>query len=194
MIGARCSASNSSASMRKASRLPHNLRTTTTSTFRVTSRVALQIHARDAKYNERRRDRRRDQARETVPQKRRRDRCSLSVPGRPIVVTFENGIEIRFPRLQLEGLENATDVQLSDIEIDAGRLLVWTKIADGAKEDAVVAHCIPDVMDKFAPSGRVMTEIGRLGDSKTSPAKAAAVRANGKKGGRPRTRALPFPI
>jgi len=115
-------------------------------------------------------------------------------PADQIAVSFENGIEIRFPRLQLDGLENATDAQLSDIEIDAGRLLVWTKIADGATGDAVVAHYIPDLMDKFAPSGRVMSEIGRLGGSKTSPAKAAAVRANGKKGGRPRTRALPSPI
>jgi hypothetical protein len=110
-------------------------------------------------------------------------------PSDQIAVSFENGIEIRFPRLQLDGLENATDVQLSDIEINAGRLLVWTKIA-GRREDEVVAHYIPDLMDRFGPSGRVMTEIGRLGGSKTSPAKAAAVRANGKKGGRPRTRGL----
>jgi hypothetical protein len=115
-------------------------------------------------------------------------------PADQIAVSFVNGIEIRFPRLLLEGLESATDVELSDIEIDAGRLLVWTKIVDGANEDAVVAHDIPDLMDRFAPSGRVMTEIGRLGGSKTSPAKAAAVRANGKKGGRPRTRGLPSPI
>jgi hypothetical protein len=89
-------------------------------------------------------------------------------------------MEIRFPRLQLDGLKNATAEQLSHIEINAGRLLVWT-----VGEDEV-AHYIPDLMDKFAPSGRVMTEIGRLGGSKTSPAKAAAVRANGKKGRRRR--------
>ena len=106
-----------------------------------------------------------------------------------IAVSFENGTEIRFPRMGLEGLENGSIEQLSDIEIDAGRLLVWTKIADGLNGDEVVAHYIPDLMDKFAPSGRAMTEIGRLGGSKTSPAKTAAVRANGKKGGRPKKRA-----
>jgi hypothetical protein len=105
-----------------------------------------------------------------------------------IAVSFENGFETRFPRPQLDGLRNATATQLSHIEIDAGRMLVWTIDKDE------IAHYIPDLMDKFAPSGRVMTEIGRLGGSKTSPAKAAAVRANGKKGGRPRTRALPSSI
>ena len=48
-------------------------------------------------------------------------------PADQIAVSFVNRIEMRFPCLLLEGLENATDVELSDIEIDAGRLLVWTK-------------------------------------------------------------------
>jgi hypothetical protein len=97
-----------------------------------------------------------------------------------VSVSFENGIEIRFPRKALAGLENGTEEQLSHIEIDAGRLLVWTKFEDE------VAHYIPDLMDQFGPSGRIMAEIGRIGGSKTSSAKTAAVRANGKKGGRPR--------
>ncbi len=105
-----------------------------------------------------------------------------------IAVSFDNGTEIRFPRMGLEGLQTASSEQLSDIEIEAGSLLVWTKIAEGANDDEEVAHYIPDMMDKFAPSGRAMGEIGRLGGSKTSPAKAAAVRANGRKGGRPKKR------
>ena len=102
-----------------------------------------------------------------------------------VAVSFDNGTEIRFPRMGLDGLENASLDDLADIELEAGRLLVWPKIADD-RSGGEVAHYIPDLMDKFAPSGRAMGEIGRLGGSKTSPAKTAAVRANGKKGGRPK--------
>jgi hypothetical protein len=82
-------------------------------------------------------------------------------PSDQIAVSFENGLEIRFPRLRLDGLENVTDVQLAGIEIHSGRLLVWTKIA-GRREDEFVAHYILDLMDKFGPSGVAGEGRGRV--------------------------------
>jgi hypothetical protein len=43
------------------------------------------------------------------------DAAYLPVPDQ-IAVSFENGMEIRLPRLRLDGLENATAEQLSHIE------------------------------------------------------------------------------
>jgi hypothetical protein len=45
-------------------------------------------------------------------------------------------------------------------------------------------------MDGFEVSCRAAVEMGRRGSAKKSPAKTAAVRANGKNGGRPKKRAI----
>jgi hypothetical protein len=97
-----------------------------------------------------------------------------------IAVLFDNGIEVRFPRMSLRGLESATPAQIANVKIDVGDWLLWP--------DLDVDHYIPQLMDGFTSSCRVLAEIGRVGGSKTSPAKAAAGRANGKKGGRPKKR------
>jgi hypothetical protein len=97
-----------------------------------------------------------------------------------IAVSFENGIEVRFPRKSLRGLENATSAQISNITIDVGNWLLWP--------DLDVDHYLPQLMDGFASSCRIMAELGRRGGAKKSPVKTAAVRENGKKGGRPRTK------
>jgi hypothetical protein len=97
-----------------------------------------------------------------------------------IMVLFDNGIEIRFPRASLEGLANASTEQLSHIVIEGGIGLAWPSIGDD------VAHYIPNLMDGFEVSCRVAAEMGRRGGAKKSSAKTAAVRANGKKGGRPK--------
>jgi hypothetical protein len=62
--------------------------------------------------------------------------------------------------------------------------IAWPDL-DGLK------HYIPHMVGGVFGRRRHMAELGRRGGSSKSPAKAAAVRANGKKGGRPRTRALP---
>ncbi len=106
------------------------------------------------------------------------------LPERDVIaVLFDNGIEVRFPRMSLRGLESATPAQLAHVKIDVGNWLLWP--------DLDVDHYIPQLLDGFTNSCRVLSEIGRAGGSKTSAAKAAAGRANGKKGGRPRTRPLP---
>ena len=52
--------------------------------------------------------------------------------------------------------------------------------------DFDIDYYIPNMLDGFAPSCRAAAEFGRRGGAKKSPAKTAAVRANGKKGGRPK--------
>jgi hypothetical protein len=97
-----------------------------------------------------------------------------------VMVLFDSGIEVRFPRARLEGLANATADQLSNIAIEGGVGLAWPDVGDE------VAHYIPNLMDGFEVSCRAAVEMGRRGGAKKSPAKTAAVRANGKKGGRPK--------
>lgn len=105
-------------------------------------------------------------------------------PSDRILVLFDNGIEIRFPRAGLEGLASASIEQVSNIAIEGGMSLAWPSIGDD------VAHYIPNLMDSFQLSCRAAADMGRRGGAKKSPAKTAAVRANGKKGGRPKKRTV----
>jgi len=101
-----------------------------------------------------------------------------------IAVIFDNGIEVRFPRASIRELADKTPEQIGSVTIaGAGLGLRW--------EELDLDYYLPNMMDGFAPSCRTAAaEFGRLGGSQKSPAKTAAVRANGKKGGRPRTRTL----
>jgi len=103
-----------------------------------------------------------------------------------IAVTFDNGLEMRFPRAPLKELQNASPEQLSQIEICAGSLLAWDGIVLDPALNMTAAYDIPELIDQFAPAGRAMNELGRLGGSTTSPKKRTASPTNGKKGGRPR--------
>jgi hypothetical protein len=81
-----------------------------------------------------------------------------------------------FPPRLAQGLESATEAQLGQIEIlGAGYGLHW--------EALDVDLTIPGLMaGLFGTRAYMAQQAGRA----TSPAKAAAARANGAKGGRPR--------
>jgi hypothetical protein len=51
-----------------------------------------------------------------------------------------------------------------------------------------VDHFVPGLLNHIFGTSRWMAELGRRGGSSTSATKAAAARANGKKGGRPKER------
>jgi hypothetical protein len=51
-----------------------------------------------------------------------------------------------------------------------------------------VDHFVPGLLNHIFGTSRWMAELGRRGGSSTSAIKAAAARANGKKGGRPKER------
>jgi Protein of unknown function (DUF2442) len=93
-----------------------------------------------------------------------------------IIVELTNGCTFTFPPRLAQGLENATEDQLAQVELlGAGSGLHWEAL------DADLS--IPDLLvGLFGTKAFMARHAGRV----TSPAKAAAARVNGAKGGRPR--------
>ena len=93
-----------------------------------------------------------------------------------VMVELTNGCTFSFPARLGQGLEDATDVQLAQVEIlGAGYGLHW--------EELDVDLSIPGLFGGlFGTKAHMARHAGRA----TSPAKAAAARTNGAKGGRPR--------
>ena len=97
-----------------------------------------------------------------------------------VVVTLDSGLELTFPPRLAEGLDKAAPVYLATIEISpTGLGLHWPKI------DADLY--LPALLDGVLGSPRWMAGLmGRKGGRARTAAKAAAARANGHRGGRPR--------
>ncbi len=97
-----------------------------------------------------------------------------------VIVSLDNGLELAFPPHLAEGLDNAAPADLADIEITpTGLGLHWPRL------DADLY--LPALMSGVFGSPRWMAgQMGRKGGSARTPAKAAAARANGRRGGRPR--------
>ena len=102
---------------------------------------------------------------------RRRDR---------IVVSLNTGVELAFPPHIAQGLETAAPSDLTDIEISPSGFGVHFPRLD--------AHLyLPALMQGVFGSKKWMAaQLGAAGGKARSPAKRAAARANGKRGGRPR--------
>lgn len=93
-----------------------------------------------------------------------------------VVVDLTNGTRFSFPAGLVQGLETATPDQLAEIEIlGAGYGLHW----DALDIDLSIPGLCVGLFGTRA-------HMARLAGRATSPAKAAAARANGVKGGRPR--------
>src|SRR5580704_14647765 len=97
-----------------------------------------------------------------------------------IIVTLSSGIGIFFSPKDAQGLEAATPAQLSEIEISpSGFGLHFPKL------DADLY--VPAILEGFLGSRKWMAaRLGAAGGSSRSKPKAAAARANGALGGRPR--------
>jgi hypothetical protein len=93
-----------------------------------------------------------------------------------VIVELANGCTFAFPPHLAQGLEAASDEQLSQVEIlGAGSGLHWEAF------DADLS--IPGLLaGLFGTKAYMAQQAGRA----RSPAKAAAARTNGAKGGRPR--------
>ncbi len=93
-----------------------------------------------------------------------------------VVVELANGCTFAFPPHLAQGLEAATEEQLSQVEIlGAGSGLHWEALDADLSTPGLLAGL-------FGTKAYLARQAGRA----TSPAKAAAARANGAKGGRPR--------
>ena len=93
-----------------------------------------------------------------------------------IVVDLTNGATFAFPPALVEGLCDAAPQQLAEIEVSpSGYGLHWPQL----DEDYSVPGLVNGV---FGTAKWMAAKAGRT----TSAAKAAAARANGAKGGRPR--------
>jgi hypothetical protein len=97
-----------------------------------------------------------------------------------IVVELENGCTFAFPPRLAQGLERATADQLSKVELlGAGYGLHW--------EELDADFSVPGLLAGVFGTRAFMA---RMAGQTKSPAKAAAARANGAKGGRPRRRVV----
>ena len=106
-----------------------------------------------------------------------------------IYIQFDNGARLGLPRKLLQGLTDAKPAQLRTITIlGPGTGLQWPKLD--------VIHYVPGLIDGVfgtrqwmndLPALRArMSELGRMSALVRTPAKVAAARENGKKGGRPK--------
>lgn len=98
---------------------------------------------------------------------------------RQVVVELTNGCSFIFPVDKAQGLAGASNKDLADVKVlGKGFGLHWEKL------DADLS--IPSLVVGIFGSKAWMHELARRGGAATSPAKAAAARANGSKGGRPK--------
>jgi hypothetical protein len=97
-----------------------------------------------------------------------------------VVIDLSNGTFIGFRPQDAQGFEHAKPEQLSQVEISPSGL--------GLHFPAIDADIyVPGLLEGFLGSRRWMAaQLGKAGGSATSPAKTAAVRENGKLGGRPK--------
>jgi len=100
-----------------------------------------------------------------------------------IIIDLRSGASFIFPPGIAQGLAGAAAGALSDITITpSGDGLRWDRL----DADFGIAELLAGVFGTKA----WLQEIGRTGGKVSSEAKAAAARANGKKGGRPKKRAV----
>ena len=101
---------------------------------------------------------------------------------RRVVVELVNGCTYVFPAALAQELHGAGDEALAGVIVDgAGFNLHWPALDADLYVPALVAGV-------FGTRDWMAREWARMAGSATSPAKAAAARANGAKGGRPRRR------
>lgn len=108
-----------------------------------------------------------------TPSSARFDRAS----GR-IIVEFTNDTAFLFPARRLQGLENASDAEIAEVELLGETGLHWETLDVDFRISGLMAGI-------FGNAG--FMEAARRGGQSKSAAKIAASRENGKKGGRPRS-------
>lgn len=97
-----------------------------------------------------------------------------------VVIELADGCAYAFPARLVQDLQEASPDELADMEVDGlGFNLHWPSLDVDLYVPALVAGV-------FGTREWMVRELARVAGSKRSPAKAAAARSNGTKGGRPR--------
>jgi hypothetical protein len=97
-----------------------------------------------------------------------------------VIIDLTNGCTYAFPAKLVQDLQGATDDDLAGVEVDGmGFNLHWPALDVDLLTPALAAGL-------FGTRAWMTRELARVAGKATSPAKTAAARANGAKGGRPR--------
>jgi|ERR1700736_5264353 len=103
--------------------------------------------------------------------------------GGKLVLELGGAVKVTIPRDRVPGLQIADPRAVANVKIEGGgEYLRWP--------DLDVDHAVPILLADVLGI-RTARDVARSAGSATSAAKAAAVRANGAKGGRPRKSASP---
>jgi len=106
---------------------------------------------------------------------------SFDPASRIYSVACKNGAGVSFPVSKIRELRKA-----SDRDIEAGYI---TPSGDAIHWDNLDArYTVAGFVSRIFGTREWMQELGKIGGSKTSGAKAMAARTNGQKGGRPKNR------
>jgi hypothetical protein len=112
---------------------------------------------------------------------RRAVRVEYEKKADAVTLHLDDGVKISIPRVLLQGLEKARPAEVATMKIlGRGTGIHWPQLD--------VDHYVPGLLNHIFGTSCWMAELGRRGGSSTSASKAAAARANGKKGGRPKER------
>ena len=109
-------------------------------------------------------------------------RASYHAKDNTLRIELTNGAEITIPVKLIPALKGASQSEVRAVEVlGRGGGLHW-KALD-------VDLSVPGLVSSVFAGPEWMAELGRVGGRRSSAAKAAAARRNGRKGGRPRGRA-----
>ena len=119
------------------------------------------------------------QAAKTEP---RAARASYHAKDNTLRIELTNGAAITVPVKLIPALKGASPNEVRSVEVlGRGGGLHW-EVLD-------VDLSVPGLVSSVFAGPEWMAELGRVGGRRSSAAKAAAARRNGRKGGRPRSRA-----
>ena len=106
---------------------------------------------------------------------------------RVLRIELTNGAAVILPVKLIPGLKRAAARDVRAVEIlGRGGGLHW--------EDLDLDLSVPGLLSSVFAGPEGLAELGRIGDRRSSAAKAAAARRNGRNGGRPRIRSRADPV
>ena len=114
-----------------------------------------------------------------APRESRATSAHYDAAGSRIIVELTTGYLLGIPLTQFPEISDASPTDLSAVEVlGAGNILHW--------ESLDADYSVPALIGAAVGRTRAAREFARLGGQARTYAKAAAARANGRKGGRPR--------